>query len=486
MERSEESQAAQERPDEQPDKAVEQTENSLKGALATLSSPKLTVVLLALASFLVFAGTLAQVDRGLWTVMSGYFRSTVAWIELQVFFPRAWDVPGRFPYPGGWTIGGLLLINLLAAQVSRFKLLARGARFGVGVLVLIAGFVLTGLVIAGYFSQGVAATEADAFWRVMWRLAQGGIAAVVLLVASILLYERRAGLALLHAGTILLLLSELITATAAIEGQMTIEEGRSSNFVVENRSSEIVVIDRSSSEWDEVVSVPRGLLRPGRRVSHPDLPFDIQTDTYLRNAILVNAKEDAQWRAEVGKGQFVRAVSIAESAGADSNQTLDHPAIHVTVFEKGKDEPLKHLMVSVWMAERGSPIPQKVTVGDKTYDVLFRFRRHYKPYSIHLIEFRHDKYIGTEIPKNFSSEVRLVDPERNVDRKVKIWMNNPLRYAGETFYQAAYRDDRTTVLQVVRNAGWMVPYVSSMIVALGLLWQFGLQMATFLRKRGNA
>ena len=39
---------------------------------------------------------------------------------------------------------------------------------------------------------------------------------------------------------------------------------------------------------------------------------------------------------------------------------------------------------------------------------------------------------------------------------MKIWMNNPLRFAGETFYQSSYFVDRGregTVLQVVTNTG---------------------------------
>ena len=49
-------------------------------------SLKLTVTLLALSMVLVFAGTLAQVDKGIWTVMDQYFRCWVAWIELSIFF----------------------------------------------------------------------------------------------------------------------------------------------------------------------------------------------------------------------------------------------------------------------------------------------------------------------------------------------------------------------------------------------------------------
>ena len=49
-------------------------------------SLKLTVTLLALSMVLIFVGTLAQVDKGIWTVMDQYFRCWIAWIELSVFF----------------------------------------------------------------------------------------------------------------------------------------------------------------------------------------------------------------------------------------------------------------------------------------------------------------------------------------------------------------------------------------------------------------
>src|SRR5262249_25650663 len=106
------------------------------------------------------------------------------------------------------------------------------------------------------------------------------------------------------------------------------------------------------------------------------------------------------------------------------------------------------------------------------------------PYTIHLKEFRHDRYIGTDKPKNFSSLIRLVDPTRNEDREVLIYMNEPLRYEGETFYQASFlKGDTGTVLQVVRNPGWLMPYVSCILVAVGMLVHFGLHLVGFLRLR---
>ena len=67
-------------------------------------------------------------------------------------------------------------------------------------------------------------------------------------------------------------------------------------------------------------------------------------------------------------------------------------------------------------------------------------------------------------------------------------MNNPLRYAGLTFYQYQMgRDEKrevgTSTLQVVRNPGWLTPYFGCLVVGLGMTWQFMYHLSGFMRKR---
>ena len=113
-----------------------------------------------------------------------------------------------------------------------------------------------------------------------------------------------------------------------------------------------------------------------------------------------------------------------------------------------------------------------------------RPRRSYKQFALTLLRFDHDRYAGTDIPKNFSSQVRLLDLERNEHRDVRISMNNPLRYRGYTFYQAGFdNNDKTTILQVVKNPAMLLPYIACGLVALGLLLQFSMHLFGFVRKR---
>ena len=99
--------------------------DTLKRILKPLASLRLTVVLIGLAMLLIYAGTWAQLDDGIWQVQHKYFHSRFVWIDFQTFFPRPEPgharIPGGFPMLGGYTIGLLLIINLLSAHIQRFK-----------------------------------------------------------------------------------------------------------------------------------------------------------------------------------------------------------------------------------------------------------------------------------------------------------------------------------------------------------------------------
>ena len=92
-----------------------------KRILSPLASLRLTVTLLILSMLLVFAGTLAQRDQGVWQVQDNYFHSLFCWVPLHNFIFRAFAIHGKqimIPMPGGYLVGLLLLINLLAAVAN--------------------------------------------------------------------------------------------------------------------------------------------------------------------------------------------------------------------------------------------------------------------------------------------------------------------------------------------------------------------------------
>jgi hypothetical protein len=140
--------------------------------------------------------------------------------------------------------------------------------------------------------------------------------------------------------------------------------------------------------------------------------------------------------------------------------------------------------MGTWLVSEYIEGPQSFTVDNHVWQVVLRNRRYYKPYSIQLLQFRHDIYPGTEIPKNFSSRVLLQRPDTGENREVLIYMNNPLRYAGETYYQASYdKDNRGTILQVVHNPSWLTPYFACILVGFGLVIHFAIHLLGFTFRR---
>jgi len=532
---------------------------NLKEMLGPLASLKVSVVLFAAGIFLVLAGTLAQVNQDIWAVVHGYFRCWFAWIDFQVFFPKTWfpdlqNIPGGFWFPGGWTIGGLMAINLLAAHAIRFRVQAKGERLRWGLAVTAIGVFVTWVVIEfGSASNGVFATSdfdwskywnwisygllipavlfgiaasrtaqnkkyRAEFWvcsvltllflwtslfliiggetvmlnnsamRILWQLIQATLAGSILLGGCLLLFKKRAGIVLLHAGVLLLMANEIVVDQLHEEASMTLFEGDTANFVRDIRSAELAIIDRSDKEKDQHIVVPGSVLKSSaekkKLISNKQLPVDLLVRKYYPNAEVKqrNKGDDNPSTAGVGVNQSI--VPLKTSAGTDSG--VNYVAAYVDVLEKGTDKKMGTYLLSAFMDSMGEA--NKIQVGDKSYEIGIRFKRNYKPYSIHLIDVRKDDYIGTSTPMNYSSEIRLVDKTRGEDRKVKIWMNNPLRYAGETFYQSGYNkvgEKEMTTLQVVTNEGWMIPYVACMIVSIGMLYQFVLTLLRFLNRAAS-
>jgi hypothetical protein len=400
----------------------------LKHILDVFSSLRLTVVCLTMAIVLVFFGTLAQVKLGLWAAQENYFQS------LFVYWTPA-GTTMRIPvWPGGWFLGGVLLVNLLAAHYKRFH------------------------------------------WT-----------------------RKKAGIIITHAGIILLLVGQFATEVLQVESFMRLEEGDSKNFSESHRQNELAIIDITDPALDRVVAIPERFLARNDLITHPELPFKIRVHQYFPNSEPRLNNPDGLTvtpATQMGVGQRLFFSQLPFATKMDDRNI---PAAKIELLNNGSS--LGTWAVSNWVEEErlydlvrqqlGSRLgslldePQVVSVNGRQYLLAMRLTRYYKPFNVTLLEFRHDRYKGTEIPKNFSSRVRLQRPDSAEDREVLIYMNNPLRYWGETYYQASFERERedVTILQVVRNPSWLTPYLAVTIVGLGLTVQFLSHLVAFVRRK---
>lgn len=288
---------------------------------------------------------------------------------------------------------------------------------------------------------------------------------------------KKSGLFLTHFGLVFLLVGELLSGLWQEDFQMRLDQGQTRNFSESPRLNELAIIDTTNSKFDDVVAIPEELLQKTQPIQLPNLPFRINVRAYYPNATL-QARSQIQNPPPALANQGVGADALLtpqEVTYKPNERNLPAAAIELT----GTNGSLGIWIVSLMIGEE-----QTFTHEGKTWKLILRGERFYKNFSLSLLKFSHDRYAGTDIPKNFSSRIRLKTEDGKTDREALIYMNNPLRFDGLTFYQAGFENnDTTTVLQVVRNPGRLLPYIACILMALGLLIQFGFSLYGFISKR---
>jgi ABC-type transport system involved in cytochrome c biogenesis permease subunit len=460
------------------------------------------------------------------------------------------QVAGGFWFPGGWLIGLAMFANLLAAHTVRFTTPVRGMRLLIGGLVILLGIGVTGLVVAsGSGAAGLQATPllswqvlwrlfqvhvvlaaiinigvavwlwrsgfdrrmvwmafaltpitvslaawalvvpsvGDSSMRILWQLIKGTMAAWVLLAGCWIAFRKRAGIVVLHAGVGMLMVSELLVGLLAVETRMGLAEGETKDWAYDIRTVELAVVDPSNPDHDVLTRIPASRLKAGEVIANESFPFDIHIDKYFPNSSAVDASSGIENPATTGSGLAFVAQPASEVAGASTSGEVDQPALYATVTSKD-GKPLGTYLLSSELAT--SDFVEGVKIGDVEWQMSLRFKRDYKPYAITLLDVRKDDYVGTDTPKNYSSDIKLVSKQLGADFERHLWMNNPLRFNGETIYQSGYHRDSAgreyTTLQIVRNTGWMMPYVACMLVAWGMAYQFGVTLTRFVGRQTEA
>jgi len=291
---------------------------------------------------------------------------------------------------------------------------------------------------------------------------------------------KKSGIWLTHVGLILLLIGEGVSGLMQRDGQLRLNVGQTSRYVESFRENELAVTDATNPQYDEVVAIPVTLLMGRDIIQNPKLPFLLRSIAYFPNAVLRTRDQMPNAppsMATMGEGTAMVVEPAEITYKPDEN---NWPSSYVELT--GPEGSLGIWLVSSMLEE-----PQTFTYQGRTWQLALRAQRQYLPFTVRLDQFTHDIYPGTEIPKNFASIIRLVSDDGRDDRAVQISMNNPLRYGGFAFYQAGYaNNDRTSVLEAVRNPGWRMPYLSCLLIAAGLILQFGLSLLGFFRKRTTA
>jgi|TARA_B110000914_G_scaffold45541_1_gene38651 hypothetical protein len=361
-----------------------------------ISNPKIFVYTVLWLMVLVFFGTIAQKDIGLYASQMKYF-STYYFILFDYI-----------PLPGGRLTLIIMTVNLAS---SLFK-------------------------------------------KNLWKM-------------------KKVGVIILHIGGLLLLVGGGVTAQFSSEGNMVINEGENVDFVDDYHRMELCLVNISLEDSLEYIVFDDELLSEGQIINYERLGVKIEIISRIENTRIQN-------RVTLGdsiyKGFLKEFVLLPKEP--DKENTQNRPSIIFRV--RGSDNNSDGIY-GLFLGQRDLDI---FDFKENQYFTEFRRERSYLPFSIELLDFKKVLHPGTNVAKSFSSEINLI--ESKVPRRVLIQMNEPLRHQGYTFFQASFieeLDGEATVLAVVKNYGRLFPYISSIIMSIGLLVHLMVNLPKMIKKK---
>ena len=416
----------------------------IKKIVGFFTSLKLTVTLLAFAIVLVFVGTIAQADEGLYVAQSHYFRQWLV-VGAHLFGHK---VP--LILPGGYLIGTLLLVNLVVTHIYRFQLSTKK----IGIQLAHAGVIL---LLVGQLATDLLARELQMHFN----------------EGETRRYSESAGqfeLIIISGDEVTAIPERILTA-----GDQLKIDGLPFTISVKSVWKNSDVNFRAPMLQNAPLLTTNGIA----------LNFDFKKVDEVKSMDERNIPTAVvEFSTPVGSlGTWV----VSDWVGDDSLVE----AVRNTYAPMGLDMAQKIAAQLV--------APQTIEVNGKKFTFTLRPERVYHPYSLTLLKATHTVYPGTitsmnpdGIPKDFRSRVLIDNPQTGEKREVEISMNHPLRYGGYTYYQYQMTageavvkagQAQSSVLQVVRNPSWLTPYIGCAMVGVGLIIQFLYHLVGFITKR---
>ena len=372
--------------------------------LKKLSSPRIFVFTIIWLMFLVFIGTIAQRDIGLFQAQQKYFSSLLLWFEIGGF--------QILPLPGGLLTMIILFVNLLTF----------------------------------FFKPNI--------WS-----------------------RNKLGVLIIHGGALILLFGGGITAIFSTEGNMMIQEGKSSNYIqnLYEREFSISIDYGSKTDSLEIIIFDEELLEKNTTLNYNNIPFKIKIIDYFVNADLQPKKQ----LDVLDKGFLAQKFNLKELPNQKE-------------YEQNKSG-IKYQIISDQIDIAGTYISHinerettKLYLDNHIYELSLRPKRTYLPFEIELKEFKKIMHPGTQMSKSYSSEINL--NKEDISKRFLIEMNAPLRYNDYTFYQASYAEfegKKYSIFAVVKNYGRLFPYIASIIMCFGVLIQIIFRLPKLMKRKNS-
>ena len=132
---------------------------------------------------------------------------------------------------------------------------------------------------------------------------------------------------------------------------------------------------------------------------------------------------------------------------------------------------------------------EKVDFSDASFNLVYGPEKIYLPFKIRLENFIMDRYVNSQSPSSFKSDITLFDEVDGLVMPYSIFMNNVLNYKGYRFFQSSYdNDEKGTILSVNYDPiGTFVSYLGYLLMTIGMFFALFSRKSHFrdLLKRGS-
>lgn len=265
--------------------------------------------------------------------------------------------------------------------------------------------------------------------------------------------KKKRGILITHLGAIILLIGSFITYFSAIEGSLILKEGEEKNFILDYKSHELVIIpilDNNDPDLKTAFKTPL-IDNSNIHLIAPSLSI-IQIKTFPNCLLVQNQSPNED---EIG---FAKMFTFLQDESEKSQELCSQ-----LTLKMGTEKKTYRVFLNMEKV-------QTLSFSGKSYLIKIQNKHIDIPFNIKLIDFEKKFHQGTMISKSFKSYVQINDGALSFKRVIE--MNAPLRYKGYTFYQSSFSENsqgEMSELAVVKNHAQWFPYVSSLILSLGVL-----------------
>jgi hypothetical protein len=128
---------------------------------------------------------------------------------------------------------------------------------------------------------------------------------------------------------------------------------------------------------------------------------------------------------------------------------------------------------------------ERLFIDNKNLVIELKREEFKLPFKIKLLDVKRELHPNSSIAKSYSSRIILDDSK--LSREAVISMNKPIRSGLYTVYQARYGIDldgnEFSVLAVVKNLNYQLPYWATLLINLGLLIHFIIAFLNYKKRK---